>query len=79
METADILTPWVLDVDVNSPRLIGDHSYYSMVEITHNLFPVGETPDPNNVVVRIVATTADMDTIAADPDYTILEGTRQPA
>jgi hypothetical protein len=80
LEQAEVLTQWYTDTDgLRAPLIIDQHAVHSMVEITFNLPELGaEHPEPNNFVVRITAETVIMDAIAADANYTIMEGTRQP-
>jgi hypothetical protein len=79
LEQAEVLSQWVsVTVEqlglVRTP-LVGEVYDVTTKDLTNQL-SASIPPDPNNYVVRITADTATMDLIAADPDYTILEGTR---
>jgi hypothetical protein len=78
MEQADVLTTWVKDNGGNVPRVFLDFNLHSGLDISRQ--PGGENipTDPNNMMFHLVCETAVMDAIEASPDYTIMEGTRQP-
>jgi hypothetical protein len=80
IETAQVMSPWTVvnedGQDINVALLRVEHDLLGYGNVTH-----GDTasipPEPNNVIFNIKCETAVMDAIAADANYTILEGTRQ--
>ena len=79
LEQIDVLGQWHLDAEgIPQPRLLLDHPGGSYVNITAT--PVSELiNDPNSVVGRYEAESVIIAQIAADPNYTIQEGTTRAA
>ena len=74
-EQADVMTLWTTLNGNNHPQVDIDHTLVSWEDFTVQP-PDAIPPEPNNYVVHITAETVDMDAIAADVNYTIMQGTR---
>jgi len=81
METSDILTWWENVTDENGetsayPAVSVYHPLQSFQDITVQSMALGLPNNPNQFVVRVVASTAALDAVEADVNFTILPATR---